>query len=209
MRGDRRRAFAVPMLLFGLFLVTTMSAGSVLFSGPAGAGTSVAGYRNPFRAVHNLVAERIDEGVDYSGTGPVHALGKGQVVYVNSTGQWFPPAPDYIAYRLSGGAAKGFTVYIGECITINVHVGELITTKTVLGDMFDCGYGIEIGWANGHRLPDASAAKCYRRHDNAGGDNPSGYGMNFSALLARLGAPPGRIVGTPICPMPPGARPSW
>lgn len=192
------------------FAFAAVSATLTIASSPtAGAAASVVGYKNPLRSVHQLFAERIDEGVDYSGYGPVYAIGRAKVIYVNTTGAWFPPAPDYIAYRLGDGAAKGFTVYVAECIKPRVTVGQVVGPNTVVGHMTNCGYGIETGWANGHRLPDASAAACYARTYNAQGNDPSGYGMNFSKLLQRLGAPPGHVDGTPICPMPAGARPSW
>ena len=54
----------------------------------AAVGASISGgvaeasraYVNPLREVANLKASRIDMGVDYSGSGPILALGKAKVV---------------------------------------------------------------------------------------------------------------------------------
>src|SRR5262249_58441885 len=42
------------------------------------------GYRNPLRGVSGLVPERIDDGVDFTGLGPVYALG--DAVVTSATG---------------------------------------------------------------------------------------------------------------------------
>lgn len=164
---------------------------------------------NPFRAVGNLVPERIDQGVDYAGNGRVFAIGRGRVVYVNTTGQWFPPAPDYIAYRLTSGRAAGLTVYIAECIHPWVRQGELVGPHTVVGKMFGCGYGIETGWAAARpMLPDtwALAAGCWNSSDDQN-SNPTGFGVNFSELLQSLGAAGGIEENPPVCANLP--LPSW
>ncbi|HEY2304895.1 MAG TPA: hypothetical protein VGI05_03345, partial [Streptosporangiaceae bacterium] len=36
---------------------------------------AASGYLNPLRAVSGLVPERVDQGVDFAGTGPVYAIG--------------------------------------------------------------------------------------------------------------------------------------
>lgn len=167
------------------------------------------GYKNPFRSVQNLYAGQIDQGVDYSGTGPVYALGTATITYVDKPYVWFPPAPHYIAYRLWAGAAKGFTVYIAECINPKVHVGEVVYSNTVVGKMYSCAYGVETGWAAPHHLPDTAAYFCYvqNHHYSTGA---SGYGINMSDLLARIGAPPGVDYGPNVCTMPRNSHlPAW
>jgi hypothetical protein len=171
---------------------------------PAGA-VSVVGYSNPLRSVQGLVPERIDQGVDYAGTGPVYPIGRAVVTYVNTSGQWFPPAPYYIAYRLKSGTARGHTVYVAECIVPSVHVGETVFRSTAIGTMTNCGWGIETGWADAQLLPNTAAAACWNNQYNNGGNDPSGYGVNFSDLLGRLGAPRGIAYGPTICPVPSSA----
>ncbi len=57
--------------------------------------------------MHNLVRERIDEGVDDGGYGNVFALGSGKVAYVVAFGRWFKPAPNDIAYKLAAARLTG------------------------------------------------------------------------------------------------------
>jgi len=45
-------------------------------------------YVNPLRSVSGLVPERIDEGVDFGGTGPVYALGDAVVTNAGGNAEW-------------------------------------------------------------------------------------------------------------------------
>ncbi len=203
----------ISTLVVATILVSLASIAIPAGSASAGTPPSIAGYENPMRSVSNLVPERIDQGVDYSGTGKVYALGPGVITYVNTTGAWFPPAPDYIAYQLTSGTASGLTVYVAECITpkARIKVGLTVGVNTVIGNMNNCGYGIETGWADANELPNTMAAACYNSNPNYGSESgASGYGMNFSHLLRRLGAPPGQMDGPKVCPIPASAgMPVW
>ena len=202
-----------------LVVATTLIAfaGVAIPVGGASAGTppSIDGYQNPLRSVVSLVPDRIDQGVDYTGMGKVYALGPGVITYVDTTGAWFPPAPDYIVYQLTSGTASGLTVYVAECITpkARIKVGLTVGVNTVIGNMTtkNCSYGIETGWANANSLPDTMAAACYNSDPTyASESGASGYGMNFSHLLRRLGAPPGKMDGPKVCPIPASAgMPVW
>ena len=206
---------AVCTLVVATALLSFASITIPLGGASAGTPPSIAGYENPLRSVVNLVPNRIDQGVDYTGMGKVYALGPGVITYVDTTGAWFPPAPDYIAYQLTSGTASGLTVYVAECITpkARIQVGLTVGVNTVIGNMTtkNCGYGIETGWANANSLPDTMAAACYNSNpDYASESGASGYGMNFSHLLRRLGAPPGQMDGPKVCPIPASAgMPVW
>ena len=63
---------------------------------PSGSG----GYANPLRAVQILTPERIDQGVDYAGFGPLYAIGDG--VVLNTVGSGWPGGT-FIAYQLTDG----------------------------------------------------------------------------------------------------------
>lgn len=194
------------MSTWGGFALSAALTVSAILTAPFSHGhRGFTAYANPLRSVQQLTPERIDEGVDYTGTGPVYALGPGTVTYVDTTGKWFPDAPDYIAYRLIAGADRGATVYVAECAAPEVHVGQTLTDASVIATMTDCGYGMETGWANGLRLPDSAASPCWSGADNGGGSYPSGYGIDFSDLLQSLGAPPGVVEGPVVCPAPAGA----
>src|SRR5438105_136096 len=95
----------------------------------ADGGTVTARYRNPLRGLANLVPQRIDEGVDYSGTGPVYAIGPGRVIAVWSG--WFKTLP-FIAYVLTGGPQAGRVIFVAEHVRPSVHVGQRVTSGTSL-----------------------------------------------------------------------------
>lgn len=81
--------------------------------GGTGSG-SVAGYENPFRSVSGLVPGRVDQGVDYGGTGRVYAIGKGVVMAVIPAASSGWDGGPYICYVLTGGSAQNDTVYVAE-----------------------------------------------------------------------------------------------
>lgn len=163
--------------------------------------SSSGGYANPLRAITALSPERIDQGVDYSGFGPIYAIGNG--VVVNTVGSGWPGGT-FIAYRLTDGPASGLVVFAAEDIEPNVQVGQTVTSGTVLGQMYAGPDGIETGWADGSRLPD-TMARTYRQFD---GSNSSAFGYNFSQLLQSLGAPAGILSGPPSGSLPP-SWPRW
>ncbi len=161
--------------------------------------TSNSSYQNPFRDIVNLVPERIDQGVDFSGTGPIYAIGDGTVngVYPN----WYENEP-LIAYTLSDGPAKGKTVYVAECITPKVQANQTVTSNTVIAQMTNCGNGIETGWANSSNLPDSMAKYCWDGRS-------SSFGVNFSQFLQSIGGPAGvPRESNPPCTLPQG-WPTW
>jgi murein DD-endopeptidase MepM/ murein hydrolase activator NlpD len=170
---------------------------------PRRAATRVSrnGYRNPLRALGGLTPERIDQGVDYGGVGPVYAMGNGVVLNVYSSG-W--PGGTFIAYRLSDGPAKGLVVFTAEDLNPQVSVGSTVTADTVIGQMFGGPHGIEIGWADGSAIPNAMARSYGQYH----GENSTAFGYNFSQLLQSVGAPGGILHNDPLGTLPPG-WPQW
>jgi murein DD-endopeptidase MepM/ murein hydrolase activator NlpD len=144
-------------------------------------------YRNPLRGVSGLVPERIDDGVDFAGIGPVYALG--DAVVTNATGTdlgW--PGGGWITYRLTGGPASGLVVYVAEDITPAVTVGQRVSPSTVIGTMFDGSDGIETGWAQPTGL--SAESELPQAGGIAGlGPFPTRIGVNFDELLQLLGVP--------------------
>jgi hypothetical protein len=144
-------------------------------------------YRNPLRGVTGLVSERIDEGVDFTGTGPVYALGDAVITTAAGTNYGWPGG-GWITYRLTGGPAVGLVVYVAEDITPAVAVGQRVSSSTVLGTMFAGGDGIETGWAQPTGL---SAESELVQAGGIGGNGPfpTRIGVNFDELLRSLGVP--------------------
>ena len=143
-------------------------------------------YLNPLRNANGLVPERVDEGVDFSGTGPVYALGDGVVTSATGeAGGW--PGGGWITYQLTNGPGQGLQVYVAEDITPTVQVGQHVTPSTVLGYMFEGSDGIETGWAalNGLAPSELSEASAVGQADVF----PTTVGLNFEDLLVSLGVP--------------------
>lgn len=160
------------------------------------------GYANPLRAISALSPERVDQGVDYSGYGPIFAIGNGVVLSTTNSG-W--PGGTFISYRLTNGPAGGLVVYAGEDIYPLVAVGQSVTAGTVIGTMYEGPDGIETGWAD----PSGDGVTMARDAGQFAGSNSTAFGANFSELLASLGAPPGILQNSPPTgDLPPG-WPSW
>ena len=158
-------------------------------------------YANPLRSVNALSPQRIDQGVDYTGFGPIYAIGNG--VVLNTVGSGWPGGT-FIAYRLTDGPARGLVVFAAEDIQPSVQVGDTVTADSVLGHMYTGPDGIEMGWADGSSIPDAMA----RTAGQYDGSNTTAFGDNFSQLLVALGAPGGTRSGPPNGTLPAG-WPRW
>jgi hypothetical protein len=149
-------------------------------------GPAPAVYVNPLRAVAGLVPERIDEGADFAGTGPVYALGDAVVTNAGENAGW--PGGGWITYRLTDGPDAGLMVYLAEDVTPAVQTGQRVSPTTVIANMFNGGDGIETGWAQPtgvsaeSELPEAGGI-------GGGGPFPTQIGANFDALLQLLGVP--------------------
>ena len=144
-------------------------------------------YANPLRAIYGLVPERIDQGVDFSGAGPIYAIGDG--IVTNAQGDNYGwPGGGWITYRLTDGPAAGLTVFVAEDVRPAVTVGQQVTSSTVVANMYEGGDGIETGWSM------ASGFTAESQLAEAGGISgagpfPTDVGLNFDELLQALGVP--------------------
>jgi murein DD-endopeptidase MepM/ murein hydrolase activator NlpD len=163
---------------------------------------SPGSYANPLRAINGLTSERIDQGVDYSGYGPIYAIGDGVVLSTVNSG-W--PGGTFISYHLTDGPAGGLVVYAAEDIDPLVAVGQSVTAGTVLGTMYEGPVGIETGWA------DQSGDGTSMANDAGqfSGANSTAFGANFSQLLASLGTSPGVTQNDPPTGSLPPGWPVW
>ena len=147
---------------------------------------SASGYRNPLRSVRGLLPERIDMGVDFSGSGPVYALGAGVVHAASDFAGW--PGGGWVSYRLTDGPDAGLMVYVAEDVTPAVKAGQHVSSSTVVATMYDGGDGIETGWAQ----PTGQAAESQLPQAggiSGGGPFPTRIGADFEELLQSLGVP--------------------
>jgi murein DD-endopeptidase MepM/ murein hydrolase activator NlpD len=164
---------------------------------------SPGSYANPLRAIRALTPERIDQGVDYSGYGPIYAIGDGVVLSTVNSG-W--PGGTFISYRLTDGPASGLVVYAAEDIYPLVATGQSVTSGTVLGAMYEGPEGIETGWAD----PSGDGNSMASDAGQFSGANSTAFGASFSQLLASLGAPAGVFQNDPPTGnLPPGWPTVW
>jgi murein DD-endopeptidase MepM/ murein hydrolase activator NlpD len=169
---------------------------------PQGPPTSPGAYGNPLRAISSLNPERIDQGVDFSGFGPIYAIGNG-VVLSTVNGGW--PGGTFIAYRLTDGPAAGLVVFAAEDIQPMVQIGQSVSANTVIGQVYEGPTGIETGWAAQSANGDTMARTYGQYH----GGNSTAFGYNFSRLLQALGAPGGVLQNNPPTGSVPAGWPNW
>jgi hypothetical protein len=153
------------------------------------------GYVNPL-ANARVRPERIDQGVDYAGSGTLTAIGAARVTYVGTSETGWPGS--FIEYRLLGGADAGCFVYYAEGVTPvpGLHAGETVGAGAAIATIIR-GYptGTEVGWGAG------SGTKTYAAETgqwNSGDDQDSvasPSGKNFSALIGALCGPMGKVEG--------------
>lgn len=155
----------------------------------------VGRYVNPLAGA-SVTPERIDQGVDYAGSGTLSAIGDGRVTYVGLSGTGWPGA--FVEYQLTDGPDSGRYVYYAEGVSPagGVHVGETLHAGQPVAEIVPGSpTGIEIGWGSGVGTQTLAEA----RGDWSGGDDadsvPSPEGKDFSALIASLGGPPGKVEG--------------
>jgi murein DD-endopeptidase MepM/ murein hydrolase activator NlpD len=156
--------------------------------------TTSSGYVNPL-AHASVTPERIDQGVDYGGTGPLGALGAGTITYVATSGTGWPGA--FIEFRLSAGQDAGRYVFYAEGVVParGLHVGQTVSAGQTIATMTGSSGGIEIGWGAGVGT-ETYAMQAGQWKSGMDSENvPTAAGKSFSALIASLGGPPGKIEG--------------
>jgi hypothetical protein len=159
---------------------------------PAGGAN---GYVNPLAGAR-VVSERIDQGVDYAGSGTLAALGDGRLTYVATSDTGWPGA--FIEYALSDGPDAGCYVYYAEGVNPvpGLHVGEAVRAGQALATIVS-GWptGVEMGWGAGISTR-TYAMKTHQWSPRNDADNiASAPGKSFSAMVASLGGPAGRVEG--------------
>jgi hypothetical protein len=173
-------------------------------------------YVNPLKEVLGLTPRRIDLGVDYAGSGPLLALGRGKVTMASNTDSGPPscwaiscwPGGGIVVYRLLDGPFAGKYVYVAEHITVNVEAGQTVSAGQRIATLY-AGYPwSEWGWAAGPGAEALAMADGHRCPCADPGDWSTIDGRNMDHLLVQLGAPSGYLQGTPNQTMP-APWPSW
>jgi murein DD-endopeptidase MepM/ murein hydrolase activator NlpD len=156
---------------------------------------AASGYLNPLRAVSGLVPERVDQGVDFAGTGPVYAIGDAVVTdAMGGSSGW--PGGGWVSYQLTDGPDAGLVVYVAEDVTPTVQAGQHVSSATVIANMYNGGDGIETGWAAAQTSLTAESQMPEAGGIGAGGPFPAMVGLSFDGLLQSLGVPASPGAGT-------------
>ncbi len=157
--------------------------------------TDPNGYADPLAGA-TVRPERIDQGVDYAGSGTLSAIGAARVIYVATTGTGWPGA--FIEYQLLAGANAGCYVFYAEGVipVDGLSVGQTVSGGQPLATIIP-GYptGIEIGWGAGKGTTTYAAAAGQWSASDDQENVASMAGKSFSALIAALGGPPGKVEG--------------
>jgi hypothetical protein len=174
-------------------------------------------YINPLRRVSDLTPRRIDLGVDYAGSGPLLALGRGRVTTASNADAGPPscwaiscwPGGGIVVYRLLDGPLAGKYIYVAEHLSVRVRRGQIVTAGQQIATLYPGYPWLEWGWAAG---PGPEALGMKDGHRCPCGD-PGGWstieGRNMNRLLVYLGAPSGHLQSTPPAQRMPKAWPRW
>ena len=159
------------------------------------AAVGSSNYFNPLAAAH-VTPERIDQGVDYAGSGTLGAIGAAKITYLSMSGTGWPGA--FIEYRLLDGTDAGCYVYYAEGVKpapglkVGVVVGPGQPVATIIQGW---STGVELGWGAGVATLTYAAARHQWDARSDADSKASPAGKSFSALVGSLGGPPGKIEG--------------
>jgi murein DD-endopeptidase MepM/ murein hydrolase activator NlpD len=92
---------------------------------------------------------RIDQGVDFTGTGPIVAVGDAKILSVGAPG-W--PEGGGVLYKLLSGERAGQVVFVYEGVQATVRAGEKVSAGEQVAT-FVPGGSIEIGFADANGVP--------------------------------------------------------
>jgi hypothetical protein len=152
-------------------------------------------YVNPL-ARARVTPERIDQGVDYAGSGTLTAIGTATITHVATGGTGWPGA--FIEYRLLDGPDAGCFVYYAEGVApaAGLRVGAKVAAGQAVATIIPSWEtGIELGWGAGSNTGTYAARTHEWSARSDEDDIPSASGKIFSALIASLGGPPGKVEG--------------
>lgn len=146
---------------------------------------------NPLEHAH-VRPERIDQGVDYAGTGYLVAVTHATVtrIAMGASSGW---PGNFIEYQITTpGQLKGAYVYYAEGVTPNVRVGQVLAPGQKVATLIPGWHsGIECGFGSG-----AGTSTYYGYHDGAYRDGTATRpGLAWDVLVRRLGGPGGIIEG--------------
>ncbi len=156
------------------------------------------GYANPLAGAH-VTAERIDQGVDYTGTGTYDALGAGTITQAGVGGTGWPGHGGFIEELLSSGPLAGRTFYYAEGVdpAAGIRVGSKVAAGQPIANLStDQSTGTELGFGGPGTATFAST--------HGGGSGATAAGVAASNLIHKLGGPAGVMEGSGVTGTAPG-----
>ncbi len=103
-------------------------------------------YVSPFLSA---ATGRIDQGVDFTGTGPIAAVGDAEILATGAPG-W--PEGGGVLYKLLGGSRAGQIIFVYEGVDATVHPGQHVSAGDQIAT-FRQGGSIEMGFADASGNP--------------------------------------------------------
>jgi len=103
-------------------------------------------YVSPFLSA---TTGRIDQGVDFTGTGPIVAVGDAEILAVGAPG-W--PEGGGVLYKLLSGSRAGQVIFVYEGVDATVHTGQHVAGGEQIAT-FRPGGSIEMGFADAAGVP--------------------------------------------------------
>jgi hypothetical protein len=137
-------------------------------------------YVSPFLSA---TTGRIDQGVDFTGSGPIAAVGDAEILAVGAPG-W--PEGGGVLYKLLGGERAGQIIFVYEGVAATVHAGQHVSAGDQIAT-FVPGGSIEMGFA------DASGVPLSHGEYEEGKETESGKEM--AAFLTSIGGASGLSLG--------------
>jgi murein DD-endopeptidase MepM/ murein hydrolase activator NlpD len=128
--------------------------GATSFALPGHGGDVQVGYSPAYEATYvnpflSAVTGRIDQGVDFTGVGPIAAVGDARILQTGAPG-W--PEGGGVLYQLLDGPRAGQVVFVFEGVEANVHAGERVSAGQRIAT-FVPGGSIEMGFADAAGTP--------------------------------------------------------
>jgi soluble lytic murein transglycosylase-like protein/murein DD-endopeptidase MepM/ murein hydrolase activator NlpD len=106
-------------------------------------------YVNPFSLGTEVVTGRVDQGVDFTGTGPIVAIGNAVVLRTGAPG-W--PEGGGVLYQLLDGPLKGEVIFVYEGVDATVQPGQRVKAGEQIAT-FRPGGSIETGFSDTAGVP--------------------------------------------------------
>ncbi len=137
---------------------------------------------------------RIDQGVDYTGSGDLFAIGDGIIVGTSGPG-W--PGGTYINLKLDNPVAGAQYVYYAENIAPSVKPGQRVKAGEKVGHARGGFPFVEIGFSNSSGTDNTMANQTGQSKRGISAGDPgrfsTGWGVAMSDFIKSLGGKPGIV----------------